>query len=69
LGFLISIITPAFNAEHTIELAIASVQRQSREDWELIIIDDGSTDATTAIAEGVSDRRIKVLRQENAGLS
>ena len=66
---MISVITPAFNAEHSIEQAIASVQGQSREDWELIIIDDGSTDATRAIAEAVSDKRIKVVRQENAGAS
>lgn len=66
---MISIITPAFNAEHSIGQAIASVQRQSREDWELIIIDDGSTDATRSIAEAFSDRRIKVIWQENAGVS
>lgn len=66
---MISIITPAFNAEYSIEQTIASVQRQSREDWELIIIDDGSTDATRSIAESVSDLRIKVVRQENAGVS
>lgn len=66
---MISIITPAFNAESSIEQAIASVQRQTREDWELIIIDDGSTDATRSIAEAVGDRRIKVVWQENAGVS
>lgn len=66
---MISIITPAFNAEHSIEQAIASVQRQSREDWELIIVDDGSTDSTWSILEAVSDFRIRVVRQENAGVS
>lgn len=66
---MISIITPAFNAEQTIEQTIVSVQRQSHEDWELIIIDDGSTDATRSIAEAVSDRRIKVVHQKNAGAS
>jgi glycosyltransferase involved in cell wall biosynthesis len=66
---MISIITPAYNAERWIGRAIASVQKQTRTDWELIIVDDGSNDETRRIAEAFRDSRIKVLHQENAGVS
>jgi glycosyltransferase involved in cell wall biosynthesis len=66
---MISVIMPAFNAEKTIERAVESVRNQSYEDWELIIINDGSTDRTKTIVETVNDSRIKVVTQENAGAS
>ncbi len=66
---MISIITPAYNAERWIGRAIASVQEQTRTDWELIIVDDGSNDETRRIAEEFRDSRIKVLHQINAGVS
>lgn len=66
---MISVITPAYNAERWIGRAIASVQEQTRTDWELIIVDDGSNDETRKIAEEFHDSRIKVLHQENAGVS
>jgi glycosyltransferase involved in cell wall biosynthesis len=68
---LISVLTPAFNHENYICKAIDSVICQSYENWELIIIDDGSTDRTAGIAEeyGARDRRIRVFKQENKGIS
>lgn len=67
----ISVIMPAYNAEGTIKNSLASVVNQDFGDWELIIVDDGSTDATLAIAQHASsnDPRIHVLRQENRGVS
>ena len=68
----VSIIVPAYNAEKTIARAISSIQAQTHTDWELLVIDDGSTDRTAAIAEdiAVSDPRICVLRNEvNRGVS
>lgn len=67
---LISIIMPAFNAGLYIRDSIQSVLDQSLEDWELIIINDGSTDDTLEIAFSFSknDPRIKVKNQENKRL-
>jgi glycosyltransferase involved in cell wall biosynthesis len=59
---------PAYNAEQTIAASIRSVLAQTRTDFELIVVDDGSTDATADIARRFSDQRIRVLRQENQGL-
>lgn len=63
----VSIVLPTFNRVDVIGRAIDSVMKQTFEDWELLIVDDGSTDGT---AEAVShlDPRIRVLRQENAGV-
>lgn len=60
---------PAYNAAATIEAAIDSVRAQKSDDWELVITDDGSTDATRAICErqAASDSRITCTSQLNAG--
>jgi glycosyltransferase involved in cell wall biosynthesis len=62
----VSIIMPTYNRADTIGRAIESVRRQTFDDWELIIVDDGSTDGTTSLFSGV-DPRIKLIRQENKG--
>lgn len=61
---LVSVIMPAYNAEKTISEAIDSVSAQTYHDWELIIIDDCSTDATACIAAecAENDKRIKLIR-------
>lgn len=64
----ISFIMPAYNAARWIGAAISSVLTQSDPDVELVVVDDGSTDDTFAIAEGFGDR-IKLIHQDNAGLS
>ena len=67
---LVSIIMPAFNASKTIFDSINSVQSQTYQNWEMIIIDDGSTDNTKdIITPFLSDYRIKYLRQLNSGPS
>ncbi len=60
---------PAYNVEAFIGEAIESVLRQSVSDWELIVVDDGSTDATAGIVRRFTDPRIQFIRQENAGVS
>jgi teichuronic acid biosynthesis glycosyltransferase TuaG len=62
-----SVIMPAFNAERFIAQAILSVQKQSFTKWELIIINDGSTDGTLNIIKRyqAEDRRIQVIYQAN----
>ena len=68
---LISIILPAYNSQATISRAIDSVSRQRFPNWELIIVNDGSTDNTLQIAEkfAYQDERIRVISQPNRGRS
>jgi len=66
---LVSIVMPAYNAEKYIEEAIQSVLMQTYKHWELIVIDDGSTDNTRSIIDTFKDKRIHLISQENAGVS
>jgi glycosyltransferase involved in cell wall biosynthesis len=65
---LVSIITPTYNHEKFIRSCIESVLRQTYQNWEQIIIDDGSTDATAQIVREYCDDRIRYYYQENAGI-
>lgn len=66
----ISIIIPAYNCEGTIEKCILSVINQGFFDWELILIDDGSTDNTREICEHYADSvKIFLYSQQNSGVS
>ena len=64
-----SIIIPLYNKSATIEDAIRSVLAQSFTDFELLIIDDGSTDDSAEKAAAFRDERIKIFRKENGGVS
>lgn len=69
---LVSIITPAYNAVRTLSETIESVQAQTFTDWEMIIVDDCSSDGTTALASryATDDPRIRVIRRaENGGVA
>lgn len=67
---LISIIMAAYNAEKTIEQAIRSVLVQSYPHWELIVVNDCSTDNTAALVEAFPDSRIRLLHNPvNQGVS
>jgi glycosyltransferase involved in cell wall biosynthesis/GT2 family glycosyltransferase len=69
-GELVSIIMPAYNRASVINMAIQSVLDQSHENFELIIVDDGSTDETAAIVQAIDDPRIILIRlPENRGVS
>jgi|SRR5579859_7060834 len=65
---LVSIITPVHNSEKFVRACIDSVVQQTYENWEQIIIDDGSTDHTAEIIRSYSDPRIKYFYQENRGI-
>lgn len=66
---LVSVIMPAYNAEKYILEAIMSVIHQTYAKWELVVVDDGSTDATAAIVKELlaADNRIKYVFQDNGG--
>lgn len=69
---LVSVIMPAYNMERFITSAIRSVQQQTLTDWELLVIDDGSSDGTCAIVQELADgdNRIHLLRNEaNMGVA
>ena len=63
---LVSIILPTYNRSDTLMRAIASVQNQTFQDWELIVVDDGSTDNTVSLLTGL-DPRLTVICQPNQG--
>ena len=63
----ISVILPVFNGEKYIKKAIESVLCQTLTDFELIIVNDGSTDCTLNVINSFSDDRIKLINQENQG--
>ena len=66
-----SIIMPVYNAQQTLRLAVESVLQQCVDDFELIIIDDGSTDdsLTIMLALAAQDSRIRILSQSNGGVA
>jgi len=67
----VSVIVPCFRQAHFLPVTLASVQSQKLEDWECIIVDDGSPDDTEAVANrwAVADDRFRYFRKENGGLS
>ncbi len=66
---VISVLIPAYNAERFLGDTIESIQSQTFSDWEMLIVDDGSQDATAEIAHryAENDARIRVTQQSNAG--
>ncbi|MEO8455385.1 MAG: glycosyltransferase family 2 protein [Sphingomicrobium sp.] len=68
---LVSVIVPAWNAEQTLAETLHSAAAQTHRDLEILIIDDGSTDDTAALAAEfcASDPRARLIRQKNGGLA
>lgn len=65
----VSIIIPLYNKERYIERALKSVLNQKLQDFEIIVVDDGSTDQSSTVVKNISDPRIKLIQQENKGVS
>ena len=65
----VSVIIPCYNQALFLPKAIASLQAQTLEDWECIIVDDGSTDNTAEVASNLAlqDSRIRLLQKINGG--
>lgn len=66
---LVSVLLPVYNAASSVQEAIESILRQTYRNFELIIIDDGSTDESGRVIQAISDPRIRVIHQPNQGLS
>lgn len=69
MSALVSIIMPTFNRAYVINKAIDSVLKQTCKKWELIIVDDGSTDTTESLVKNIKDGRIRYHKQSNQGPS
>ncbi|MBY0311143.1 MAG: glycosyltransferase family 2 protein [Phycisphaerales bacterium] len=71
MGPTLGVIVPMFNSASTVAETIRSVQAQSMEDWRLIVVNDGSTDAGPKVVEDLmrNDRRICMIHQANRGLA
>jgi glycosyltransferase involved in cell wall biosynthesis len=66
---LFSVVIPLYNKEQTIERAVRSVLNQTVQDFEIIIVNDGSTDGGPQVVKGIGDARIRLIHQENQGVS
>lgn len=68
---MITIIVPVYNAEKTLNRCIESILSQTFQDWELLLIDDGSTDISAEICDeyAAKDQRIRIFHKKNGGVS
>jgi glycosyltransferase involved in cell wall biosynthesis len=62
---LISVVIPLYNKEHQVERAIRSVINQNYSNFELIVVDDGSTDGSLSVVKTFTDRRVRLVRREH----
>ena len=64
---MVSIIVPVYNVEHYLRCCLDSILIQTFQDWEAILVDDGSTDSSGAICDeyAARDTRFKVLHKRN----
>lgn len=67
----LSIIIPVYNAAKTIEKCVNSIILQSKDDFEVLLIDDGSTDNSSFVCEKIceQDKRVRLIKQNNRGVS
>lgn len=66
---MISVIIPLYNKEQIVERSVRSVLSQDYDDFEVVIVDDGSTDRSKEVVRGIDDARIRIVEQENGGPS
>ena len=68
---LVRVVVPAHDAERWVGATLASVRAQTLPDWECVVVDDGSTDSTSAVvaAHAAEEPRIRLVRQANEGIS
>lgn len=66
---MISVVIPLYNKEASITQSLKSVLSQEYDDFEVVIVDDGSTDGSVDVVEAINDPRIRLIKQENGGPS
>ena len=66
---LISVVLPVYNGAADVRKAVESILAQTFEDYELILINDGSKDDSARVLESLSDPRIRLYHQDNMGLA
>lgn len=64
----VSVVLPTYNHAHFLPAAITSVIQQTFSDWELLVVDNSSTDSTSDVLEGFADPRIHVFKIQNCGI-
>ncbi|HEX2591119.1 MAG TPA: glycosyltransferase family 2 protein [Rhizomicrobium sp.] len=62
-----SVVVPAYNRAHVLERSLRSVLTQTFQDFEIVVVDDGSSDNPRAVVDAIGDPRIRFLHQENQG--
>jgi glycosyltransferase involved in cell wall biosynthesis len=65
----VSVVLPVFNVERYVAASIQSVLAQTYADFELLVVDDGSTDSSLSLCQQFTDPRVRIIRQENRGLA
>ena len=65
----VTVVVPAYNVARHIDECLASIAAQTLEDWECVVVDDGSTDGTAERLREIDDPRVRVMRQANQGVS
>ena len=68
---IVSIIVPVYNAEKTLARCVDSILNQTYQDYELLLVNDGSTDSSGGLCDSYAarDQRVRVFHKENAGVS
>ena len=64
-----SVVIPSYNKRNTLRECVESVLNQSYSDFEILIVDDGSTDDSLEVARGINDARVRLIEKENGGVS
>lgn len=66
---MITVIIPLYNKVKSIKSTIESVLYQTYSDFEIVVVDDGSTDDSANVVRGIQDRRVRLISKENGGVS
>ena len=66
---MISVVIPLYNKEASIAQSLKSVLSQEHDDFEVVIVDDGSTDGSVGVVGAINDSRIQLIKQKNGGPS
>lgn len=66
---MFSVVIPLYNKELSVKSTVQSVLNQSFSDFEIVIVNDGSTDNSVEVVEGFDDPRIRIIHQKNQGVS